>query len=101
MFLSREIDVKMCQIYTKIHIDVVELPPIRVQYTGHVALTVSRDQFTALPLVGVLMTSYGLLYISISINNKNKNHKIIIGKKPKLQLGFSGISSFSDWLFIG
>ena len=56
MFLSREIDIKLCKIYTKIHIFAAELPPMRVQYTGHVSLSVSRDQYTALPLKGVLVT---------------------------------------------
>ena len=48
-------------LYTKIHIYAEELPPMRVQYPGHVSLSVSRDQCTALPQVGVLMTSYVLV----------------------------------------
>ena len=32
------------------------LPPMAVQYTGHVTQTESRDNDTALPLVGVLVT---------------------------------------------
>ena len=35
-----------------------ELPPMVVQYSGHGS--VSRDQYTALKLVGVLVTLYGL-----------------------------------------
>ena len=35
-----------------------ELPPKAVQYTGHISPSVSRDQYTALPLVEVLVTSY-------------------------------------------
>ena len=31
-----------------------------------------------------------------SIKNRNNKYK----SKPKLQLAFSGISSFSDWLYI-
>ena len=121
MFLSREIDIKQCQIYTKflyVYIytilyrnsefkqiifskyatnpktivtqvlskyyflifififnrfliinDIIyksvlrtsqELPPMRVQYSGHVSLSVSRDHYTALSLAGVLVTYYGL-----------------------------------------
>jgi len=48
---------KTCQIYTKIQIYAAKLSPMRVQYTGHVSLSVSRDQYTALPLVEVLLTS--------------------------------------------
>ena len=44
MFLSREIDIKLCQIHTEIHIYEAELPPMRVQYTGHVSLSVSREK---------------------------------------------------------
>jgi len=44
MFLPREIDIKMCQIYSKIHIYATELQPMRVQYTGHVSLSVSREK---------------------------------------------------------
>ena len=47
--LSRDIDIKLCQIYTKIHIDPAELPPMRVQYTGQECLSVSSEQYTALP----------------------------------------------------
>ena len=36
MFLSPEIDIKLCQIYMKIQIYAAELPPMKVQYTGHV-----------------------------------------------------------------
>ena len=32
----------------KIQIYAAELPPMRLQYTGHVSLAVSRDQYTAL-----------------------------------------------------
>ena len=60
MFLSREIDIKLCQICTKIHKYAAELPPMRVQYTGHVSMYVSHDKYTALPLVEVLMTSFVL-----------------------------------------
>ena len=66
MFLSREIDTKLCQSYTKtyivkiyVHITWPELPPIAVQYTGHVIQTETRDNNTALPLVGVLVTWSG------------------------------------------
>ena len=48
-------------LYTKIHIYAEELPPMRLQYTGHMSLSVSRDQNTALPLVGVFMASYVLI----------------------------------------
>ena len=34
----------------------LELLPITVQFTGHVSLSVSRDQCTAISLVGVLVT---------------------------------------------
>ena len=34
-----------------------ELPPMSVQYTGHVLQTEKRDNNTALPLVGVMVTS--------------------------------------------
>jgi len=33
-----------------------ELPPMRVQYTGHVKQTETHDHYTALPMVGVLVT---------------------------------------------
>ena len=41
---------------------------MRVQYTGHMPLSVSHDQYTALPLVGVMMTSYVLInqYINLA-----------------------------------
>ena len=35
-----------------------ELPAMAVQYTGHEKQTESRDNDTALSLVGVLVTSY-------------------------------------------
>ena len=38
--MSREMDIKLCKIHTKIHIYAAELPPIRVQYTVHVFLSV-------------------------------------------------------------
>ena len=41
------------QIYTKIHIYTAE--PMRVQFTSHMSLSVLRDQYTAIPLVGVLI----------------------------------------------
>ena len=37
-----------------------------------------------------------LLYCMKSIKNRNNKYK----SKPNLQLAFSGISSFSDWLLI-
>ena len=37
-----------------------ELTPITVQYRCHVSPSVSHDQYTALPLVEVLVTLYGL-----------------------------------------
>ena len=43
-------------LYTKIHIYTPELPPMVVQYSGHVSLPVSRDHYTALSLAGVLVT---------------------------------------------
>ena len=44
MFLSRDIDIKLCQNYTKIYIYETsitsqELPIMRVQYTGNVIQT--------------------------------------------------------------
>ena len=36
-----------------------ELTQMRVQYTGHVSPPVSRDYFTALPLVEFLVKQYG------------------------------------------
>ena len=66
MFLSREIDIKLCSNYTKTFICKIYvfitwpwLPPIAVQYTGHVIITETRDNNTALPLEGVLVTWYG------------------------------------------
>ena len=87
MFLSREIEIKLCQIYRKIHIyikfciEIVglnrsysenmqpirkriyylrltspELLPMVVQFSGHVSLSVSRDQYTAFSLVEILVT---------------------------------------------
>ena len=74
MFLSQEIDIKLCQICTKIHIYTAELPPLRVQYTGHVSMYVSHDKYTAQPLVEVLMTSYVLSHNIINyINLKSKS----------------------------
>ena len=70
MFLSREIDTKLCHNYTKKYICKIyvritwpELPPMAVQYTGHVIQTETCDNNTALPLDGVLVTWSG------SINN--------------------------------
>ena len=40
-----------------------ELPPMVVQYTGHVIQTETRDQYTALLLVGVLLHIYEFSYI--------------------------------------
>ena len=76
-FRKAEFVAKTQFLYSKIHICASELPPMRVQYTGHMALSVSRDQYTALPLMGVLMTSYVLIKILsiISIKNKDKNYK--------------------------
>ena len=58
MFLSREIDIKLCQNYTKtyvckiyVRITYSELPPMAEQYTGHVIQTETRVNNTALPLV--------------------------------------------------
>ena len=56
------------------------------QFTGHVSPPLSRDHFTALPLVEFLK----------SIKNRNNKYR----SKPNIQLAFSGISSFSDWLLI-
>ena len=39
-----------------LHITSPELPPMVVQYSGHVSLSVSRDQYTALSLLEVLVT---------------------------------------------
>ena len=51
MFLSREIDIKLCQNYTKTYICKIyvrimwpKLPPMAVQYTGHV-IQYSLSQF--------------------------------------------------------
>ena len=52
----------------KIHIYTTELLPMRLQYADHVSMSVSRDQYTTLPLVGVLMTSYGLINNIINYN---------------------------------
>ena len=56
MFLSREIDIKLCQNYSKTYICKIyvritrpELPPMTVQYTGHMIQTETRDNNTALP----------------------------------------------------
>ena len=57
-FLSREIYINLCQIYTKIHIYTPELPPMAVQYHCHVSPSVSHDDATALPLMEVLVLSH-------------------------------------------
>ena len=36
-----------------------ELQPLAVQYAGHIIQTEARDNITALPLAGVLVTWYG------------------------------------------
>ena len=66
MFQSREIDIKLCHNYTKTYICWIyvpitwpELPPIAVQYIGHVIQTETSDNNAALPLVGVLVTCSG------------------------------------------
>ena len=63
MFLSQEIDIKLCQNHTKTYVFKIyvritqpELPPMTVQYTDHVIQTEACDNNTALPLVGVLVT---------------------------------------------
>ena len=66
IFLSLEIDIKMCQNYTKTYICKIyvriiwpDLPPAAVQYTSHALQTETRDNNTVLPLEGVLVTWYG------------------------------------------
>ena len=47
-----------------------ELQPIAVQYYCHVSQSVSSDQYTALPLEGILVPKYGrisYIYISFGI----------------------------------
>ena len=46
MFLSQEIDIKLCQNYTKTHICIMSpvLSPMAVQYYCHMSLSVSRDR---------------------------------------------------------
>ena len=39
-----------------------ELPPMVVQYTGHAIQTETRDKYTALSLVGVLLHIYEFSY---------------------------------------
>ena len=39
----------------------LELPPMVVQYTGHVIQTETRDHYSALSLVGVLVTLQSLV----------------------------------------
>ena len=39
-----------------------ELPPMRVQYSGHMIQAETRDHYTALPLVKVLVCIYEFLY---------------------------------------
>ena len=39
-----------------VHITSQELPPMRVQYTGHVTQTETRESYTALSLAVVLVT---------------------------------------------
>ena len=60
MFLSWDLDIKLCQNYTKkfifklyVRITWPELRPMAVQYTGHVIPTETRDSNTTLPLAGV------------------------------------------------
>ena len=50
-----------------VRITSLELPPIAVQYTGHVIQTETHDNDTALPFMEVLVSSYGLyrLYVII------------------------------------
>ena len=42
-----------------------ELQPKIMQYYCHVSLFVSREQYTALPLEGVLVTRYGRIYYTL------------------------------------
>ena len=58
--ISRNLYKTGSNLYENSYIYAAELSLIRVQYTGHMSMSVSRDQYTALPLVGVLMASYGL-----------------------------------------
>jgi len=60
MFLSREIDIKLWQNYTKTYI--CKILCSAVQYYCHVPPSVSRDQYTALSLEGVLVTWYGRIF---------------------------------------
>ena len=76
-----------------------------VQYTGHVIQTEARDNNTALPLVGVLVTWSGRINDIINyiyfIILKFKNYLIQITIGAHLSFSDSSvISLFSDWLHI-
>ena len=51
------------------------LPPMAVHYHDHVTPSVSRDQYTALPMVGVLVTWYRR--INNYINYINESYQIL------------------------
>ena len=62
-FVSARLDKSEMQIYAVkilnlsiVRITSPELPPMAVHYRCHVSLSVSRDQYAALPLVEVLVT---------------------------------------------
>jgi len=85
MLLSREIDIKLCQNYTKTYICKLyvrftwpELPSMAVQYNGHVIQTETCDNNTALPLVGILVTCFHFIFYSTTKHEIIKIKKITI-----------------------
>ena len=60
-----------------------ELQPMTVQYYCHVSPSVSRDQFTALPLEGVLVIRtyilhihFGIILTQFYVNFSRQEHQI-------------------------
>ena len=89
MFLSREID--------KIN----RIPPMVVQYTGHVIQTETCDNNTLLLLVGVLVMCPNVYIIFLIISIKKGKLLNLKNNRSNLRFsGSSGLSSLPDWLRI-
>ena len=66
-------------LYTKFHVYAARTPTKESESIGPVSLSVSRDQYTALPLVGVLVTKYISEFsflIQFYINFSRQEHQI-------------------------
>ena len=74
-----------------------KLLPMAVQYYCHMSPSVSRDQYTALLLEGVLVTLYGRDTVLCQFLETGTSDRTLIGLHQLLR--FSGFSLFPPFIF--